>query len=374
MILYYNSYDIFNNSTYSKDLANIPGGVEFSTIFKMFSQNITFSDRTDTIKIPLKMHTPNFLRLPEFNTFTGKSFDQICDERARSLLDHALASNRKIAVMYSGGVDSTLILCAFLKVAKPEELKQIIVLLSEKSVLENPNFYRDYVIKHFQCESSYKFPAYMGNDKILFVTGENADQLFGSQVAGNFAMFTSHEGLLAPLSEMENKLIEFFELTSPIWQKNCKYVEPTYRLLKKLIDCAPIKIDTVYKFLWWINFTMKWQSVYVRIMPYAWNRSGIKIEENYTTFYSPADFQLWSMHNSDSLIGDTPTSSKPVQKAYILDVNGDESYLKKPKVGSLASMVTRKENSFFIDSNMQYHSNFPSEEYYNYDNDFKDLK
>ena len=126
MILYYNSYDIFNNSTYSKDLANIPGGVEFSTMFKMFSQNITFSDRTETIKIPFKMYTPDFLKMPSFESFTGKSFDQICDERARGLLDHALASNRKLAVMYSGGVDSTLILCALLKVAKPEELKQII--------------------------------------------------------------------------------------------------------------------------------------------------------------------------------------------------------------------------------------------------------
>lgn len=372
MILYYNSYDIFNNSTYSKKLAEVPGGVEFSTMFKMFSQNITFVDRTETIKIPLKMHTPDFLKVPELNTFTGKSFDQICDERARSLLDQALASNRKIAVMYSGGVDSTLILCAFLKVAKPEELKQIIVLLSEKSVLENPNFYRDYVTKYFKCESSYKFPAYMGNDKILFVTGENADQLFGSQVAGNFAMFTSHESLLAPLADMESKVIEFFELTSPIQDR--RYVEPTYRLLKRMTESAPIKIDTVYKFLWWVNFTMKWQSVYVRIMPYAWNKGGIKIEENYTTFYSPADFQLWSMHNSDKLVGDSPTESKPVQKEYILDVNGDVSYLKKPKVGSLAGMVQRKENSFFIDSNMQYHNTFPSEQYYNFDNDFVGLK
>lgn len=370
MILYYNSYDIFNNEANSKQLAQIPGGREFSVLFKMFSQNITFVDRTNTIQIPLKTETPDFLKVPT-QPFSGKSFNDICDDRARELLAKAEATNRTIAVMYSGGVDSTLILCAFLKVATPEQLKNIVVLLSEKSILENQTFYNNFVSKKFKCASSHKFPAYMGNDKILFVTGENADQLFGSQVAGNFALFTSYDSLFAPLPQMESKLIEFFQLTSPIVDK--EYIEPVFQILKKLTNAAPIAIDTPYKFLWWVNFAMKWQSVYVRIMPYAWNRGGIKLEENYTTFYSPADFQLWSIHNSDKLVGDTPDNSKPVQKAYILDVNGDQNYLKKPKVGSLASMVQRKENTFFIDQNLQYHSTFPSEEYYNYDNDFVGL-
>lgn len=371
MILYYNSYDIFNNPAYENSLAKVPGGLEFSTLFKMFSQNITFVDRTNTISIPLKMDTPDFLKVPSMDSFNGKSFEEICDDRARQLLDQALTTDKTIAVMYSGGVDSTLILCSFLKIANQEELKRIVVLLSEKSILENPIFYQEYVSKKFVCASSHKFPAYMGNDKILFVTGENADQLFGSQVSGNFSMFTSHDGLLSSIDDMEDKIIEFFQLASPISYKS--YVEPTYRLLRKVADAAPVEINTVYKLLWWINFSMKWQSVYVRIMPYSWNRSNIKFEENYTTFYSPAQFQLWSMHNSDKLIGDTPDSSKFIQKQYILDVNGDKGYLKKPKVGSLASMVQRKENCFFIDNNMKYHDIFPTEEYYNYNNDFVGL-
>lgn len=368
MIIYYNSYDIFNNPTNASLLAEVPGGYEFSTLFKMFSQNITFVDRTNVITTPLKMDIPDFLKVPSMDSFNGKSFDEICDDRARELLNQASRTNKTIAVMYSGGVDSTLILCSFLKVATPEELKNIIVLLSEKSILENQVFYDKFITKKFTCDSSYKFPAYMGNDKILFVTGENADQLFGSQVAGSFAMYTSHDSMFSSIDDMESKLIEFFEINCPISYK--PYVEPCYKLLRKVTDAAPIEIDNVYKFLWWINFSMKWQSVYVRIMPYSWNRNNIKFEENYTTFYSPAQFQLWSMHNSDKLIGDSPDTVKFIQKQYILDVNGDRGYLKKPKLGSLASMVQRKENCFFIDNTMKYHDTFPTEQYYNYDNDF----
>jgi len=367
-MIYYNSYDIFNNPVYHSDLEKVPGGREFSTLFKMFSQNITFLDRTNTISIPLNMTTPDFLKMPSMDMFTHKSFEEICDERARQLLDHAAKTNRTITVMYSGGIDSTLILCSFLKNAKPEELKNIIVLLSEKSILENPVFYHQFIIKHFKCDSSYKFPAYMGNDKILFVTGENADQLFGSQVTGGLVTFAGYDSLLSPIEQMEGTLIDFFIEGSPTFYK--PYIAPAYHILKRVTDAAPIKIDNVYKFLWWINFAMKWQSVYVRIMPYSWNRDNIKFEENYTTFYSPAQFQLWSMHNSDKLIGDSPETFKFIQKKYILDVNGDAGYLKKLKMGSLASMVQRKENCFFIDDKLKYHDTFPAEEYYNYNNDF----
>jgi hypothetical protein len=367
-MIYYNSYDIFNNPHHADLLEKVPGGREFTTLFKMFSQNITFLDRTNVISVPFNMTTPDFLKMPTMDMFNHKSFEEICDDRARELLDHAAKTNRTITVMYSGGVDSTLILCSFLKTATPEELKNIVVLLSEKSIFENPVFYRNFVIKYFKCDSSYKFPAYMGNDKILFITGENADQLFGSQVTNGFATYSGYDSLFAPVEQVEGKLIDFFVESVPPFYRS--YVAPAFHILKRVTDAAPIKIDNLYKFLWWINFAMKWQSVYVRIIPYSWSRGNIKFEENYTTFYSPVQFQLWSMHNSDKLVGDSPDSFKYVQKKYILDVNGDTGYLKKLKMGSLSSMVQKKENCFFIDNNMKYHDTFPTEEYYNYNNDF----
>ena len=71
------------------------------------------------------MKVLDFLKMPEYDNTFDKSFEQVCDERAQFLLHYAEWKNKKIAVMYSGGVDSTLILCSFLKNAKPNQLKNI---------------------------------------------------------------------------------------------------------------------------------------------------------------------------------------------------------------------------------------------------------
>lgn len=365
-MIFYNSYDIFINPNNKDKLKNVPGGEAFSCYFEIFSRNISAIDRTNSISIPLKTTLLPHLQMPVMEKM-DKSFAEICDDRAKYLLDKAKQSNRKIVVMYSGGVDSTLILVSFLKVAKEEELKNIIVLLSDQSIRENTNFYYDYVIKKFECASSYRFPYFLGNDNYLLISGENADQLFGSQVNDQFAESAGYESLFRPAHELKGQIIDWFKLRI----KNKQYAEPIYDIFQKIVDNAPIELDNVYKFWWWVNFTTKWQSVYVRVLPYSQNKSTLKIEENYTTFYSPKEFQLWSMNNTDKFTKQTPTSSKYVPKEIIFDFNKDEGYLKKPKVGSLAHLVQRKEMIMYLDQNMNCGKEYPTEDMYNYGNDFE---
>ena len=106
------------------------------------------------------------------------------------------------------------------------------------------------------------------------------------------------------------------------------------------------ELNNVYKFFWWINFTTKWQSVYTRILPHTIKKDTLKLEENYTTFFHPKEFQLWALNNVDVFSSDVDTCGKKVSKEYIFDVNKDASYLNKQKVGSLAHMVRRKEISY----------------------------
>ena len=197
-----------------------------------------------------------------------KTFEQVCDERAKYLLQFAESKNRKIAVMYSGGIDSTLILCSFIKNAKKEQLKNILVLLSDESIRENVNFYHDHIIKNFECVSSYKFPYYLGHDDYLFTSGENADQLFGSQVNGVMAKKIPFSSLFDSFDKMEGYVIDFFnERLSPSGKE--KYSEGMLSLCKKIVDGAPIELNNVYRFFWWINFATKWQNCYVRMLPYS---------------------------------------------------------------------------------------------------------
>lgn len=370
-LIFYNSYDIFDNPHNKQKLSNIPGGEAFSSYFQIFSQNITCVDRTNTIKIPLNVKVPDYLKMPEYQKF-DKSFEEICDERAKFLLQFAEWKNRKIAVMYSGGVDSTLILCSFLKNATEKQLKNILVLMSDESIRENRNFYYDYVSKHFDCISTYRFPYFLGHDDYLLLSGENADQLFGSQVNDLLTKKMPYSNLFLPFEQMEGKVLDYFAERLKI-EGNEKYAEGMLTLFKKIVDAAPIELNNVYRFFWWINFTTKWQSVYTRILPHTIKRDTLQLEENYTTFFRTDEFQLWALNNTDVFSLDVDNCGKKIAKQYIYEVNGDPSYLKKPKVGSLAHIVKRKEVIYTIDENLKFSNDYPTEEYYNHNNDFIEM-
>jgi hypothetical protein len=369
-IVFYNSYNIFLNPKNYDKLKNVPGGEAFSLYFKIFSQNITAIDRTDTVSIPLKTSTLDLFKLPKFEKYE-KDFEEICNDRAKFLINKAKETNRKMLVMYSGGVDSTLILVSLLKNATKEELKNIIVMLSDSSIKENSNFYYNHVIKNFECVSSYRFPYFLGNDNYFTVSGENADQLFGSQVNDFYTKHRPYSDLFKPIEEVQGNIIDWFNMR--VDESERKYTEGIFLLFKKIVDNAPIKLNDTYKFFWWINFVTKWQSVYVRILPYSVNKSTIKFEENYTTFYSPKEFQLWSMNNVDKFVKDTPNSTKYIPKSIICDFTKDNEYHKKPKMGSLALIVKQKEMIYTLNEDMTFTNKYPDKELYNYNNDFSKI-
>ena len=361
-LIFYNSFDIFVDLKNKKRKSNIPGAETFSSFFHIFSKNITFIDRTKIVSTPLNCKILPHLQMPKFEEYSRHYYD-ICDERAIQLYRQAVELKKKLVVMYSGGIDSTLILCALLKNINEKQLKKnIIVLLSDLSIQENLNFYYDHVVKKFECVPSYKFPYYIGNDKFLFTSGENADQLFGSQATGSYCLDKNFDVLFKPLESTEGSIIDW--ITSRCGNKI--HGEKIYYTLKKITDAAPIKIDNTFKYFWWINFTTKWQSVYVRMLPFSKNKQTLKLEENYTTFYHTKDFQLWAM-NSDTFEN---RRCKQVAKDYIFEYNGDLEYLNKPKIGSLSSLFKNKSTCTYIDSQMNFSKDYPNESFYNYNNDF----
>jgi hypothetical protein len=303
------------------------------------------------------------------NTF----FSDIMDARAIQLFDQAVESNRKLVVMYSGGIDSTAILVSLLKNISPSDLKQhVVVLLSELSIMENPNFYREHVIKKFNCASSFRFPYFLGNDNYLTVSGENADQLFGSQVTSYFSRSRNFKDMFKPINQMKGEIVDWMKGRMIADNVDAKCAEELFDLLEKIVSSAPIELDDVHKFFWWINFTTKWQSVYVRMLGFSQNIGKIKLEENYTTFYHPEEFQLWSMNNTDKLIKDTGSSSKYIVKEYILDYNKDLDYFNnKSKIGSLSALFKHKNVPIYITKNMESYQSFPTISNFNLENDFK---
>lgn len=361
-ICWYNSVDIFHGKrgNWYKKFESQPGFTNFRHMFGFFAANFSSTDRTNSIKLPIKTTLLPQCKLPKFEK-VNTDFGVLCEQRARWLLDHAIKTNRKLAIMYSGGIDSTLVMVSLLKIATDEEIKNhTVCLLSNVSIAENKNFYDNYIIKKFPIQSSYQFYAFLGNDNYITVSGEGGDQLFGSAVIDGMFKSKGVEFIFGPPKTEE--IVNIFNTKI----RDLKVSEKITEVLDKLVKNAEIEINNVYQYFWWINFAMKWQSVYARTIAYTDKRfqGTIKPEDNYFIFFSPEDMQLWVMNNTDKLIRDSWASYKYISKDIIYEFNKDTEYRdNKVKVPSLQNIVATKPIAKCLGSDMKfYNDDYPSPE------------
>lgn len=260
-------------------------------------------DRTNTIDFGFKYKT--LTPIPEYRSFT-ESFEQVCDARANQLIDKAEANNCNINVMWSGGIDSTTALVSLLRTGRKERIN---VVLSKASIGEYPKFYRDVIAAELEKQHSVvDSPKLALNSLDINLTGEIGDQMFGSA-----AIFKAFK---------KRKLFDRYQ----------DYIAPDFidRLSEQIKKC-PIELNTTFDFLWWFNFSMKYQNVQFRIYPSVQMPFG-----SITHFFDTDEFQLWSFNNPDKKIKTTLESYKYVAKDYIYTYHQDDNYLEnKLKVGSL---------------------------------------
>jgi len=119
-------------------------------------------------------------------------------------------------------------------------------------------------------------------------------------------------------------------------------------MLEYLASKAPVPIETNFHFLWWINFNLKWQSVFLRTLSYTAERnktalSAAYVDEHFVPFFNTEEFQLWSMNNLDKRMSGDWSTYKWVAKDIIFEFTKDDSYRRnKVKKGSLFFIILRK--------------------------------
>ncbi len=369
-LYYYNSVDIFapDRSNVITKYENLPGHNLFKYNFRLFNVNISMVDRTHNIQTPINIGVAPQCEMPAYDPAFSGDFGTICEQRARQLLDHAARTGQKLTVLYSGGIDSTLILVSLLKVGTPNELKErVLVLLNEVSIHENPRFYYEHIIKKFNCASSYGFREFLGKPGHMVITGEGNDQLFGSAVLRDFVHHWGEDVINS--RGTDGLMIDLIDFKVKNKQHSARLVD----IFNQSFYNAPIELPTVFHKFWWLNFTLKWQSVYMRLLAYTLPkyRNNIKLEHNYSTFFHIPDLQLWVMKNSDQLIGDTWLTYKQECKDIIYAYNKDQEYRdRKAKWGSLFRVVSNKKLAWAFDSNLQYYDDCYPEWIWEEDNDF----
>ena len=334
----------------------------FRDTFSIWADNACFHDRTGTITTPFRTLTIPGTEMPAFAKSTT-SLAEICESRARDLLKRAKAEDRKIVIMYSGGIDSTTVLVSFMKAAKPRALRErVLVLLNINSINENPNFYRDHILPKCSIAHSQFFNRYIGDDRYLIITGECNDQLWGAmQVFGENSHIFGDRPWDQPVQRSQ--------ITAWLRQQRSEQdSEQIFDILNSVVQASPISIETTWQWFWWLLFACKWQNSYTRGVAFAHprQRENWQPGTNFDAFYVTEPFQLWSMNHSEQL-----RENKWACKDIIYDYNKDDHYLRhKTKQGSLTHVVTKKHSVTAIDSNLVWHDHWDNDAWFNHDNSF----
>lgn len=344
-----------------------PGMERFSHLFKIFGFGYTIIfDRSNTIRLPFK--TIDIYPLPKFRKI-DKDFEAICNERAREIIEKSKILNTNIYVLYSGGIDSTLVLVSLLKHANSEEQKKIIVFLTENSIEENLSFYENHIKGKLKILPSSYYREFIGTKNIL-VSGENNDQLFGGNI---LVGYTKKYGVpMLHESFSRKNLIDFFCDSDDNIELNSFYVD----IFEKLAKNAPIMLKTNLDYLWWFIFTCRFQTAALKPFSYiqVFNYGKVNreyFENYYISFFASEDFQLWSMNNLDKKIGSTWKSYKQICKDIIYKFNPDEEYrVNKIKFGSFKKVSKGNKGIDFLDENFKIQKDIDFNEYFNSDNDF----
>jgi hypothetical protein len=200
-------------------------------------------------------------------------------------------------------------------------------------VLENPSFYRQHVHERFtihpigQPVSAYLDPGFLN------VTGEHGDQVFGSHLVHTYV-----EGGVAHM--------DYLDVLPQVIEERLgdrRSVARVMRYLEPQIAQAPQPILTLFDYMWWMNFSMKWQEVTLRL-PVFCGEQAEAVYRSLRHFFRDSRFQAWSLATANVRTVLTWDRYKDPAKQYILAYTGDlDYYLHKEKEDSLRNVMVRQE-------------------------------
>lgn len=323
---YYNPLGLYH------DFKNIDG--VHGKIQSLFGPAQCIHDRTETIKSPVAIVN----QYPLIAGLTTADFATTCHERVLDILsgDHA------IGILFSGGINSTLVSSLILQHLRPDDYDRITFFHNQSSILENQRFFGRYIQGKFKTASSLNIDSWLTEPNRVMLTGECADNLFGSPAIKSVINKFNDDVIHQPYER-------FVEL---LWRYRLgKNFDTIYDSFRQLIERCPFDLTTVYDWFWWLNFTTRWQPTVYRIYSYT----DITVTQNKLIhFFNTEQFQSWSLHNHDLKIKNNWKSYKWLMKDMIHEFDHDSDYRdNKVKFPSLRSMIRFKPAVDYIGENFE---------------------
>lgn len=330
------------------------------------SMGVDLVDRLDIIKLPYNFH--NYFPMPTNLHGFNKSFTEVCVERAKEYLELNKKLKKPILVLWSGGIDSTTVLVSFILAGATRN--ELIVCLNNFSIQENFNFYYKFIRNRFDTITSEGICDYITGNYIM-VGGEHNDQIFGTEILGKVYLHLGIDFLFQPANEVNVKKVftmgNMYDESKNIW----------YDLLQNHSKHAPTEIRTIFDFFWWYNFSIKWQTVFFRILlrTNIQNRNVVNdefVRNYYHQFFVGENIQKWAILNPDKKIGKTWQSYKLAAKELIYDFDKNKDYFSyKVKYGSLSRVFRHRQLAQGLTSDYEFIDNLNPLDFYNSNNSFR---
>lgn len=289
----------------------------------------TLIDRTSTLDSGIDFSILD--QIPQILN-TQKTFTQVCNERACEIIN---STKGKIKVLWSGGIDSTVALISLIKELRHlDKINRLTILLSKESIIEYPDFFNDIIDNKLSYEmiKTTIFDHIQPSETII--TGEHGDQLFGSDKL-KYPIITGDA--FSPYEDILEFIISRKLGTDKFTNQIIDFIDP-------VIKEAPFEIISLYDYMWWLNFSLKWQTVSMRLI-YGLERTHNDLENNVFHFFKSNSFQIWSLQNHSSKIKTAWNSYKYIAKEFIYEFHKDKFYLeKKEKEQSLKEVLVNNTN------------------------------
>lgn len=274
----------------------------------------------------------DYMQLPKLS-YTNKSLSDIIDQRAIELHEIACRDNKEVWIMWSGGIDSTTLLSAFIKNIPANELKhRYSIVMSANTIAENFYFYQKFVHNKFDCINWLELDLteeLLQNTIVLH--GDPANALLSIPTVAAFQNLIPDKKHLLPFRENIGTLIDGVNSFVGI-NKNVP-AGWTEWYVNKLASSIPQleQAQSIAAFWWWHYVNFKWHGSMLR--PFYFTRKTVDKtitpdEFRYyydTCFYINEDFQNWSYSNIERMAED-PFNYKPLMRDYIFDVDQNQLY------------------------------------------------
>jgi hypothetical protein len=303
-----------------------------------------FISRNGEWSLPWKQDLIPGYEMPVYNPTFNKTFEEISDEQAL-LIKQRINQGERFAVMFSGGIDSTVVMSALIKNLTVEELKSVVVCASVETIIENPHFWNSYVQDKFDIIDSDKNKY----DDIISqgytpITADEGDCIFGTLFG--LVLYNNYDawaGTLSNESRVELSNIKY-KISDPeihysrykdllisylSVQADPDFGKLLYEKLVRNIDTATVPVNSLHDFFWWMIFNIKYLNCAVRGSIYINDTMEVEtVMRKIVNWFSYPDYQRWSMVNNNNglKIKSTPASYKTAAKDYIWEFDRNDWY------------------------------------------------